>query len=1439
MKLKKRLLKRLVSLTASGAVLASLMPANIAFANLQKHVTNLTIASIPTTDESYKINFSWNLPNSWSTVPDGTAIDGDAVHVPDGFLVQGLNATASETKYTEYDDVSGSDILTDTITPIDPLNSGSIYEFQVLPYHYHTYEKDDVNVKEKAPYESGDPEKVLFMTDINVSATGSGNTLTVSWDNPQYKGKDIFTGYRIYYQRGGEKVVNFNTYKDVNIDDDSIKKQSDKTRDGVQVLTYDVFDANLVMGEYYAVKVEPLYNGAPIRDLSSTGQSYKNIVINNTAYKIAFRYMTDKEYRTNEANISIPLQVNEDGKDFLKLYWWGISNTIGNIDRIEIYDGDSETDIGNKIGTIFSSQALYVNTWQIDKPAAKKYYQLKIYVEGKTTPVYSSVAYYDPSVVNITPNKPDVYIGVNSSSTGSSLDVYWDAFVRYPYNENEEAFAQSDGKYIDTNVVYDMWITDSVETINDANLSIKMLSRAAASGLQLTSNENLDLPCYTTNLTQYVTKDSDGNYVTKNIERNKTYYIKLTAIKPCSDGTDKAAEPVYVSVYVPTSENISTPQALNKPPLRIKKDTDGKKVIDQTSMTIEWNSKWYEVYDEAADSWFSLVALRNGELIFGVENIDEDNDTLVEIYDAQDEAEVTELFKAAGLSDEKTAALQIRQIDLSGEDISYEFKYLPFDEINTNGGYLAYLENLLESDNQGWTTINPSANTSNYLEYKITGLKANTQYVAMLRPYRVLSDGTKEAYPTYVIGTTMPYDTELEIQPTVPVLQEVDHSDVSFEVKWEEHTPSLDYELAVNEIIVDDPSKAEIFVQGATINTDGIEKSEAERLFMYYTVNNLFPESGYYVWIRSIAHNESGDVYSEWSNPIYIETDPLSPPEPPDGLGPASTENLDIYNKANLTEYHSTDYSYIIVEWLKDYNDKGYTAVSNTSGNGYEVLDNENFDNGFMVMFNNLTANQLYYFRVKTRLTVSKASDGSSEKSYAYIIQMADNSGFEEPIEVIVPEDKGNKNSTVSKYYVVESEWGTVVSLYTEPSDNEYEKDPDFYPLPDEDFEVIYDYPTRSLTYRFRSDKEDEDGLDDNLVDQRFISRLVANQVFEFPIDLTSYMGGEIRQRIVEIPYTVMSAFDERKISLKVTANNAAFTFKPGFLDTPQVNNLYGYGQGATVKIIITEKPSGTPALSYNQGFLSAPQDVGITVYTATNVTVLDAAGENIGISMKLDNRYSAVDSNVGLYYDTKSGNEWTRMSFTYDNATGTYNGESAKLATYSVIASAAPVAAGAANSEASSNIGNVTSRLNITDLSSYNPQKAVSVVQFNNIVAAIAAGKKDAALNDALSTADYTALSRKGLLLEGSVVSREQAVNALVKLYEAKTGRQITYYTPLASSPYASEIANADPSYQISMLKAADLGFFDYSNGARPKDIMSINELFYMTNIILTDCNY
>lgn len=1455
MKNLKRIFTKALSGALAGVIFSSCLPANIVFANYQSQVKLTNISSVPTTENGYKINIQWNNP-VWSSYQDPDAVDQGDPDRPTKYRIQTNNASISNSsKFEIIENVdnpqSGPDVTSATFVPSPPLTTGSIYEYQIVPYHFHTYKKGDTTYQDYAPYDNTPIETALFMSDITVSAKGSGNSITVKWDNPVYRGQNVFSGYRIYYQSGGSTVKSFNNYKDVNIVDiannsssiSNIVKSSDPTRNGVQMISCDIYDPSLLQGNVYAVKVEPLLNGVLAREITD-GAAFKTVSVGKNIFKLAFKKMSEKEYRTDDAHIDIPLEVYEDGKDFLKLHWWGISNTVGTIDRIEIMEGDSITDIGSKIGTIFSTRSLYINNWQIAKPSKVKYYQLQVYVVGKATPIGSAIASFDPSLVEITPNKPDLYPKVADSSKNPILDIYWSAFVRYPYNDNEKAFVESDGTYVDKNVLYDLWITDSLESIYDESLSIKILDREPATKLEITHIDDTAVPVLHAQSIKYVTKDINGNYVEKTpLDKNKTYYIKVVAIKHCSNNVDLVAEPVYGSIYYPTDSDISNPQALSKPPLRIKTDESGTKMITKESITVEWNKNWFEIYDSATDSWYASTAVRNGNLVFG-DNINS-SDELVELYTFRELDDIKSRLLENGYSDKTFSNVVFREIDLSDSNIKYELLCQPYSNISQSGGYESYVNNLLSSTTATWNAITPSPNYNGYLEYKVDKLTKNTPYVIILRPYRILENGKKEAYPAYVTGTTLPDDTIIEITPTVPVLTEVSHNDISFQVKWQEHIPNLSYELIVNETVLSDPSRGEIYISFDEIAENGLEKSENERLFMYYTVTNLFPKTGYYVWVRSIAHNASEDAYSEWSNPIFIETDDLEAPNPPSGLGLVGQNNLNMYNKENNVNYLRSSYEYLVVEWLKDYYDTNNEKPQNTGGDNYEVLANEQIVNTYIVKYNKLLANTSYYVRAKTKLTVSQSKstkDMGSVKTYSYTVQLSPNADFKDMVEVVLPEDIDQSTDTSSKVYVVESEWSEVVRLYTNLSEGEYDGsvNPDLYPLPTDDFEVIFDYSTNSLTYRFRSNQIDQDGKADNLVDQRLISKLVKNKVFTYPIDLTSYMSMSIRTRVVEIPYSVISAFDEKKINLEVKANNACITFTPGFIKTAEVQKLAGYGyDGTTVKILINEKPSDSPKLNYNQSYMSAPQNVGVTVSTKYNVVVLDNAAKEIKVDLKTSDRAAALDSNVGTYYDTKATDSWQRINAKYDNASGNYSFNTAKLATFTVIANKAPIVAGD-TSVINSNVTNVASKINVTDMASFNPQKAVSVVQFNNMVAAVANNKKDVSLNGSLSTNDFNALSKKGILLSGSVVSREQAVNSLVKLYEAKTGRAIVNYTPISAAQYP-DIKNAATAYQTSMLKAGDLGFFESSNSllARPKDILSLNELFYMTNIILEDCNY
>ncbi len=1420
-------LRRILSLVVLTAIIVSNFTFELTFANLQTNVRDVVIRYVPPAGIMYNINFTWTNPPK-SELNDGAAEDGDLPHDTAGYRIMERNTTNNETAGT---DVSGGNLTgaaLNTANVARNLVSGSIYAYSIIPFHRHTYRQNDGTIiTREAPYDNSPIEEVLFMTDIEVEASGSGNTLNVIWDNPLFMGRNVFTGYRIYYQRGGTSVTNFNNYRDVSVDNEDIVKRQDEVRTGVQRFEYSIIDSSLTPGEVYAVQVEPLYMGEEIRNLKSL--SYADVSINNVLYKMAFSDFRSVKYRTNDAYVSIPLEVLEDGKDYLKLHWGSISNTVGDVERIEIYKGEDETDIGVKIGTIFSPQSIYVNYWQIDKPLETTYYQLRIFVKGMDVPIESEIAVYDPNIVNITPNKPKLFVETNKNGAQNILDVYWNVFLRFPYNDNEKEFVEPDGMYIDKNVVYDLWISDSLANLEDPALP-KTLSEVTPQQLTQTEIDASDTPVYHRALTTYSAKEN-GVYVTKNIEQNKVYYIKLVAIKPMLVGKDLTSEPAYASEYFPADGDIATPRSLNKPPLKIKQDSEGNDVITNNSIAVEWMTQWFEIYDSATDSWHSSAAvLDGGKLYFGDDAATTSG--AVNFCGASSKEKVIELFAQKGLDEDTLNLIPVRKVDLTAEDIKYEMLAIPFDNINENGGYEAYLERIMNDENAGWTEITPTIVSDTSAEYNVTGLEKNTTYAVIIRPYRILPDGKKDAYPAYIMGTTLPDPVDIIVTPTVPVLEEDSHDDMSITVKWQEHMDSLEYELVYSTNLLEDPANGGTRVDMAQISADGVHTVENEIKRISYKISRLMPETGYYIWVRAHATNNGNVISSAWSNPIFVVTDELGAPDIPSGLGLVSKNSLDIYNIANEANLKQIGEDYMILEWLRNEDDLGEAgAVSN--GTGYEAISDPQIQNSYVVRFIDLLPYTRYYARVKAKCAVTVDANGERTKVYSYTLEFSPNSDFKDSILAVVPNDA---TGGTDERFVKESDWSRVVSFTTGKSGNEIDgdKNDDHYPLPKDDFEMIYDGLDKNLTYRFRSDKEGQDGLDDNLVDQRFISRILNSKIYNYEADLTSFNNYEIKSRTIEIPYSIMEALGEHKVTLAFKADSITYTFEPDFVKTDEVKNLAGYGQGAIVKIVSTTLPSDAPILNFGQTFATPAQKLNVYVVTPSRTVTLNQFDKDVTVSMKLNDRYSLQESNVGAYYDTDLTDSWQRLDYVYDYAQGTFTGKTKLPGSYAAIKNQTPaISTNSAN--AVNALVSVHTKLNISDIQYVKPQAVVSTVQFNNIVAAVANGRKDVAVNGALSDADYTALSRKGIVISNATVSREEGINVLVKLYEAKTGRPVQYYSSLQQTSY-KDISGANPAYQASLLKAGDLGFYKNTYSARPKDTMSFEDLLYMVDIIIRD---
>lgn len=1408
-------LKRYISLLLCGVMLFSIMPLQV-FANAQKHV-KLTKFEVQkgSKDPSYKIDIGWedSMAVASSNDPDD--------HATEGYKIQGRNATTNE-QFSTKQTLSG--VSKQEVTITEKLSKGALYEYKVVPYHMH---KGANGSSSEAPYDKSTKEETaIFMSDIEVESKGYGNTLEVTFDNPSYAGKSVFTGYRIYYQKGGGNFNDKTPYVDVGINNKDLVSFKDEARQ-VYRLTYKINNETIKPADVYSVKIEPMIDGQEVRKAN-----IKQIVINGEAKKFAYSLPTDSEYRSLDAYVEIPLYVNEDGNDYLKLVWGDISGipAVGKqIERIDILSGTEDNDINHIIASIYSDFTS-ITSWQIEKPKVKTYYKIKVTIKSnvgnKKEYAYSMIASYDPNNVIVTPNKPIIYPKSLVESNKNILDLYWDTFTRPPYTKQEEAEA-TNGLYLDKNVTYDVWITDSLGNLEKFGLP-KILDKVPASDLQITNIDDTKNKVFQYKAEEYVTISETGEYIRKPIEQNKVYYIRVVATKPTDDGLGLSSMPSIAQIYIPANGDIATPKALSKPPFKVKKDDKGVDMITQTDITVTWNTKWFEIYDDATQEWYANASLRDGTIIYG-KNV-KDTDTIINFYDKDSEEDVKKAFSDAGYTDAQN--ILVRSMDISSKDMKYEMITVPFDEINQSGGYEKYLEQIMQSDSDKWQEIEPKFNDDKHAEYTIKELTANTKYAIILRPYRILLDGKKDAYPTYLLATTLPEDTVVDITPVVPTLFEVSKTDTSIEVEWPRMSNNMLYELAIDENQIEDPSKATKVIDSEEIKNNSIlYTKEDESEYQKYTIKDLFPDTGYYIWIR--AKVDGTEKISEWSNPIYVKTNAIVKPNAPSGFGLASDKSVSTYNTNNNTNYKPITNNYLILEWMRDPQDLLEEPKADKGDENVEALIDSNLKKTYMAKFNNLIGNKYYYTRAKTKLTLAKGKDGL-ERSYSYIIQVSPYQDFKDVMEIEIPKTEVKGDRVIS----AESDWTSVYKYKTGPSvDGDYDENivDDLYPLPTEDFEVVYDDKNQTLTYRFRSNKKDTGNNSDNLVDQRFISKLINNKVYNYNLDMTTHKNYTIKNRRVELPYTIISTLNDRKISLSLTVGGTRFTLKPNFLNTSEVKSLGQISSDAMVCIDITENPQNLPVLNYNQSYATSPQNIKMSFENNGKVKQMSYLGSDMDVFMKLKNRGLVLENNVGAYRNL-GNNVWDRVPSVYDNETGTHTVKTNRLGNYATISNGLKQD-NQTNASINTQIS-VNNKLMFTDASNLNMDSPISTVQFNNIVAGIVANKNQIAINGGLSDTEYNSLKQSGMLLQGSIVGREAGINTLVKLYELKTKTKYQPVDTINTTPY-KDIKNANKAYQQNLIKAGELGFYGDATNVNPKDVMTISDMLSMVNIILEDSGY
>lgn len=1422
----------------------------ISFANLQAPVRELNIANMPNiTETSYSFRLNW-IPGV-SSLPDNSAIppDDTDIHQPEDYAYDIFfrNAT-SRAPYPNSPQIAldrGGVNLHDFVN--QSLDTGSLYMYRVIPWHLHNYWAVDpisglpIIVQRRAPMDNSMPSpEVLYMSDINVVGEGVGSDLRVTWDNPTIDGQDVFSGYRIYYSPGGASLENFpdNPSIDVPMDDPRLVRNSDDT------LEFTITDPSLQIGRFYAIKVEPM-----ISNTSLLRPNGRQVNVNGNIYQIAY---TTREYRSNEAYLSPSLYIADTGGDTIRLFWDRFPQSL-TVNRIEIFSSLNESFEPNRlIGTLSGTSANTINFWFTERPSVITYFKIVVYFEenGEILSMESNIPIYDPRFNDFDPYKPRILEITDNGANPLNLNITWEAFMRIPYNEDEIPLGDPYNLFLDRDVDYDIWITDSLRNFDNSNFLIEPMVTLSGLILNTVDSTNINgIPVigYTSSFTEYVTVDEAGNFVNLPLEENKIYYVRIVATRV---PTGQISDPALGAHYIPPIGDIDlAPNMISAPPVRIKLDDAGVEMITENTVDIQWDIRWFEAYSEEDRSWFVQIGVDNsGNIVFGDATAELSRDRIIMLNEPMftdgvptniGMARIIQTLVNLGASEDSINLLPLRIIDL--RDSQYEIHVVDFDFMEESNTIESYLRFIIDNDDE-WSSITPGGDplhpdftVTNSNRPTTNALTPNTSYIIFFRPYRITDVRKVAYYPTFVSATTLQDRGDIIITPTVPTLIPVEAGDTFLTVKWE-YNSIFEYELSYSELVSDYPDNG-IVIDNATIVEEGEIVQENNVIYMYYTINYLFPETLYYIWLRA-SHTINGDtIYSRWSNHIYMITTEVEAPNPPRGLGLGSRESLRIYNTENNTEYTPISEDYITIEWMRDFYDTiNLPNFGGTNADGNQILFSENFLGTYLVKFNNLIYNREYFVRAKTVLTVVRTTEGIA-REYNYVIQLSPDEDFTDVYEIVAPPMLDISDLTGNQAIRVESVWSNTLRFRTQTSTGEYDADinPDHFPLPEDDFEITYDSYTQTLTFRFLTNEVSSSGDRDNNVDQRFISRLIASRTFEYTIDVSHYSNRPITNRVINIPFSIISAFNRERIDLKIRANNMTLVISPDTFTPLAITNTIDFGVDSRFIINLSEDHSNILPLGYNQGFVSQPHNIDVSVIGNATNTSIDSLKRNITVYMNLDNRYSLLDFNVGAVASSNLDNTWNRVSNTnFNNTTGDISFEISRLGSVAVIANTMP--ASYADLSTTNNLYTVFNSILIEDLETFDPNSPVSALQINNIISGIANNNLSFTMNTPLTNEAYQMLGNSRLLVPGQYVTRETGLNSLVRLYELKTRATIQNH-PSSLRSRLMDLNSVSEQYRESMLKSEYLGFIE-GTSVNPQASLTFGDLFNILSIIVLDSN-
>jgi len=328
---------------------------------------------------------------------------------------------------------------------------------------------------------------------------------------------------------------------------------------------------------------------------------------------------------------------------------------------------------------------------------------------------------------------------------------------------------------------------------------------------------------------------------------------------------------------------------------------------------------------------------------------------------------------------------------------------------------------------------------------------------------------------------------------------------------------------------------------------------------------------------------------------------------------------------------------------------------------------------------------------------------------------------------------------------------------------------------------------------------------------------------------MTTYNNQPVNNRVIELPYSIITAFEERGITFSVVANQTTYALNPGFASTPQNS---GFGRDSRLRMYINNLDP-QPALSVGRSYATTPQNLAINVVNPTNRVSLSTLAAPLTATHSI-NRAMAMDFNVGAYVRTPDDADWRRSDSIYSENTGTVSTTTTRPSNFAAIMTAVPQQFNTPPHVRDA-LHFINSHIILGDMDWFAPDLPINAWQINNMIYAIATGQRSVELNSELSNQQFNALVNSRMLVPGAdTVARQDAMAGLVRLFEARTGRQVSSVPSLNDSFFA-DIVTADPAFVRAMLQAESLGFLDYATGiANPHGELTLGEAMLIFEIIL-----